>query len=205
MAFGWVHNLNAWVMNSYYLVSSDQNFLGCTAPGAQTIALPGFQPGVDYHISWFPTRMNDTILPAPSLDTTGTGTVLLDFSSAPFGGVVNQYLDTLHADYAFIVALHPVPKNMSVPAEVEEPDTPAMGLDFRMFPNPAGQSVTLVFASGDKELDIALYDLSGKCVLRQSRTTTSVMELPTGNLARGAYAVRVSDGRSTAMKTLILR
>lgn len=205
LAVGWVHNLNAWVMNSFYLASSVQNFLGCTAPGTQTIALPGFQPGLDYHISWFPTRMNDTILPAAALDTSGTGTVLLDLSSAPLGGVVNQYLDTLHADYAFIVALQHVPKNMQVPAEEEGPDTPAVGLDFRMFPNPAGNSVTLVFASGDKVLEVALYDLTGKCVLRRPWTSTSLMELPTGNLARGAYAVRVSDGMSTTMKTLIVR
>lgn len=205
LAVGWVHNLNAWVMNSFYLASSNQNFLGCTTPGVQTIAIAGFQPGLDYHISWFPTRMNDTILPAAALDTSGTGTVLLDFSSAPLGGVLNQYLDTLHADYAFIVALQHVPKNMQVPAEEEGPDTPAVGLDFRMFPNPAGNSVTLVFASEDMELEIAVYDLTGQRVLMRSQTTTSVMELPTGNLARGAYAVRVSDGRSTAMKTLILR
>jgi hypothetical protein len=87
-------------MSNFYLTSSDQNLLGCMAPISQSIELSGFQGGTDYYVTWFPTRMNSTVLPDGYVDDSGSGTVILDLSTAPLGGTINNYLDTLHADYA---------------------------------------------------------------------------------------------------------
>ncbi|MBS1938080.1 MAG: T9SS type A sorting domain-containing protein [Bacteroidetes bacterium] len=202
MAIGWVHNLNAYWEKHYYLQRAVQNYLGCTAPSAQSMALPGFQSGVDYHISWFPTRMNDTIPPADATDQSGTGTVLLNMSTAPLGGIAYNYLDTLHADYAFIVALQPVHRNIQV--ATDDPPAPN-NEEFGMYPNPARNTVTLVLPSDGLAKDVALYDLTGHCVLVKTDVTAPVFEVPTGDLARGAYCVRVSDPMNSKVKTLILR
>ena len=204
LAIGWVHNLNAWVMNSFYLASSNQNFLGCTVPGAQTIALHGFQPGLDYHISWFPTRMNMSELPDDQLDPTGTGTVTLDMSSEPLGSIANSYLDTLHADYAFIITPQPIQKMAEAEGADDTGDSHPDG-SFDMYPNPADNTVTLLFPADEGARDITLYDLTGKRVLSLTQVTDPLVQLPTGHLGRGVYCVRVFDGGTSRTKTLILR
>ncbi|HRQ85958.1 MAG TPA: T9SS type A sorting domain-containing protein, partial [Flavobacteriales bacterium] len=205
-AIGWVHNLNAWVMNSYYLATGllNQNFLGCTAPNTQSIALPGFLPDMDYHITWFPTRMNMSELPDDQVDDTGTGTVTLDMSSEPLGGVANNYLDTLHADYAFIIAPQPIQK-MAEADGIGNPVGSDSAGSFGMYPNPAANTVTLLLPADGGAKDIALYDLAGKRVVFLAQVTDPLVQLPTGHLGRGIYCVRVFDGVMSKAKTLILR
>jgi hypothetical protein len=204
MAIGWVHNLDAYWENHFYVTRAIQDYLGCTAPNAQSIALTGLQPGVDYHITWFPTRMNDTIHPADAVDTTETGTVLLDMSTAPLGDTLDHYLDTLRLDYAFIVALQPVHRDMPVAGEV---DSVAIVSDwiFNMFPNPAGNAVTLVLPPDGAMREVSIYDLTGKRVLSRTHVADPLLQIPTVGLGRGAYCVRVSEAMSSKMKTLILR
>ena len=206
MAIGWVHNLNAYWENHYYVTNTDttQNFFGCTAPDSQQVTLTGLQPGMDYHITWFPTRMNDTIHPADALDTSRTGTVVLDISSAPLGDTLDHYLDTLRLDYAFIVALQPVHRNMPVAGTT---DSVAVSSDwtFNMFPNPAGNAVTLVLPPDGTMHEVSMYDLTGRRVWSRTNVAAPLLEIPTGGLGRRAYSVHVSDGRSRKMKTLILR
>ena len=205
-AIGWVHNLNAWVMNSYYLASGQdyQNFLGCTGPASQTVSLSGLQPGMDYHITWFPTRMNMSELPDDQLDPTGTGTVTLDMSSEPLGSIANSYLDTLHADYAFIITPQPIQKMAEAEGADDTGDSHPDG-SFDMYPNPADNTVTLLFPADEGARDITLYDLTGKRVLSLTQVTDPLVQLPTGHLGRGVYCVRVFDGGTSRTKTLILR
>lgn len=202
-AIGWVHNLNASWEKHFYVQQAVQNYLGCTPPAAQSVALPGFQPALDYHITWFSTRMNDTIHPVDAVDTSGTGTVVLDMSSALLGGTLDHYLDTLRLDYAFIIALQPVHRNMQVSSEVDPVPTES-DWTFSMYPNPAGENVVLLLPPDGVMRNIAVYDLTGSRVVSRSNMTGALIDLPTGSLARGAYCVRVSDAMSSQTKTLIL-
>ncbi len=202
-AVGWVHNLNAWVMNSYYLASGVdyENFLGCTAPAAQVITLPGFAQDHDYYITWYPTRMNATAPPPATTASNLAGEVILDLSAAPLGSIVSNYLDTLHADYAFIIS--PAPLLRSMPTS-NEMDTLDGGWDFVLYPNPADNALNVLLPD-DAPTDIAIHDLSGRLVLAWGSVSGPLLRLPVGELARSAYYVRVSDGLNTKVKKLIIR
>jgi hypothetical protein len=56
-AMGWVHNLNAFWNNHFYVKSPDslQNYLGCTAPNSQVLWLDGFQLGATQNVTYYPT------------------------------------------------------------------------------------------------------------------------------------------------------
>ncbi|MBZ0206779.1 MAG: T9SS type A sorting domain-containing protein [Flavobacteriales bacterium] len=204
VAIGWVHNRNAWVMNSYYLANTDttQNFFGCTVPSDTSITLTGFLPSTEYHISWFPTRMDSTVLPMDTVRiSSGTGTLLLDLSTAPFGDIIQYYLDTLRADYAFIITPEPFEKSMQ--ARVTDQITPETGWDFFLYPNPARDALYLRFQD-DAPKDITVLDVTGRQVAYQSNITAANHFLSIGRLAKGAYWVRVADSNRWKVKKLIV-
>ena len=199
LAIGWIHNMNAYWENNYYVRNTLQNFLGSTAPWVDWHTIQGFQPGLDYHVSWFPTRTNTTVRPVDYVDASQTGLITLDMSSAPFAGVFNNYLDTLHSDYAFIISINPVVRSMVGGVGVTATDW-----DFAMYPNPTNDDL-FIRLQDDTRKDITLYDYSGRQVQISHRAEGRVVHLSTGNLARGTYCVRVSDSRRSIAKTVILR
>lgn len=71
IAIGWVHNMYAYWGKKYYATAAVSDFLGCTDPNAQSVALPGFQPSTDYYITYFPTRMNTDVCPLDGSMTPG--------------------------------------------------------------------------------------------------------------------------------------
>ncbi|MEZ4738257.1 MAG: T9SS type A sorting domain-containing protein [Flavobacteriales bacterium] len=201
MAVGWVHNLNAYWENSFYYSADHHNFLGCTSPTTQQLLIPGFQPGTDFNVSFFPTRLNTNVYPTGYVDQSGTGSVLLDLSTAPLNGIDVDHLDTLHSDYAFIIALNPVPKNRN---SITEPETDLHDWNFSVFPNPASTTLNLILPSDDEPKDIAMYDLSGKRIFSVNSNGASLLTIPTEGIAKGAYCIRVSDPSATRMKTLVI-
>ena len=205
LAIGWVHNLNAYWQKHYYVKNDPemQNFFGCTEPGMQLVSLGGLQPGVDYHITWFPTRMNDTIHPADVVDTTRSGSVLLDFSPAQMGDTAQLYLDTLHLDYAFIIALQPVHRNMQVSVGDGGPDGKSSDWNFSLYPNPARNEVNVVLPN-DEPVDVALYDLLGRRVRGWKQMKGPQILLRLDRLSQGAYYLRVSAGEHSQVKPIII-
>jgi len=214
MAVGWVHSRNAWVMNNYYLNSASQNFLGCDAPDPATsryLHLPGFNSGLDYYITWFPTHLNSEVTPPsppdPIPNTTDpdnyirihNGTITIDLLDQ-FGGLANNYLDTLRSDYAFVIA--PAPMSKSRPTHAAEPLIETKW-DFTMYPNPTRDALFLRFAD-DGPKAITLCDLSGREVERWSGVTSMVQTLHVDHLAKGVYAVIVSDDVHSRTKKLII-
>lgn len=203
LAIGWVHNVNAYWENQYYIQRDENNYLGCGDPVSNSLVLPGFQSGIPLHVTYFPTRMDTTALPDDQIDSTGTGIVTLDLSSEPFHGIANNYLDTLHSDYAFIIAPQPVvrgawePPNDIVSAVGRE-------LDFVLYPNPAYDGVSVLFSSDGVNRDVTLYDMTGKRIYARSNVSERVVPIAIGALAKGAYCVRVHEGDRTKMKTLII-
>jgi Secretion system C-terminal sorting domain len=203
LAIGWVHNLNAYWENQFYLKHSVQNFLGCNDPGAQFLTLSGFQSGADLHVTYFPTRMDTTVYPESQVDSSGTGTVTLDLSTVPLNGITNNYIDTLHSDYAFIIALQPVVKGMISSDENDASNAPS-DWDFMMYPNPAGEVLNVLLPTDGVLRDVALYDLTGKRIYARRNIASHAVDIPTGSFANGAYCVRVSDPAKSKMKTLII-
>lgn len=203
-AIGWVHNRNASVTKSFYALSGvgNENFLGCMAPTEQYVDLPGFVSGQDYYIYWLPTRLNvaPEDLPADHSDVSGDGTVRLDLSSNPLGGVLNNYLDTLHADYAFIISPAPIVKSlphMEVPAPVQP------SWDFTLYPNPTRDEF-FIRLPDDAPKEIALYDPSGRRLNTWGSVTAMLHRLSVEGLSKGIYWIRVSDGVHSRTKKLLV-
>lgn len=146
--------------------------------------------------------MNTTEHPTGYLDDSGTGAVLLDLSTAPLGGILNNYLDTLHADYAFIIDLNPVPKSLT-PSFVTE--TKTQGWEFGMYPNPATNVVNLSLPNDDIPKDVVIYDISGKQIRSMLSLSNTLLNISTSEFAKGPYCVRVSDQYATRMKILLIQ
>lgn len=204
MAIGWVHNLNAWGMNNFYLRKDIQNFLGCTDPDTQTVSLPGFVEDQEFHITWFPTRMNGTVPANDSVMSTSDGTVTLDFSDHAMHGIASNYLDTIHSDYAFVVAFDPVVRSMLAGAETDN-TTSFPDWDFSIYPNPARETLRVLLPADETPRNIALLDLPGRQVYLRKGLLGPSFDVPIGNLAKGTYCVKVSDAMTFKMKVLIVQ
>ncbi len=202
-AIGWVHNRNAWEMNNFYLKSAAglQNFLGCTAPSDQSIALTGFEPNTEYNITWFPTHVNTTVCPDDVTQmSNGAGNLLLDLATEPFGSTIPYYLDTLHSDYAFIITIAPFVKSMQFLPDSTRTNE---GWDFALYPNPTQESVFLRFED-DSPKTVTLLDVTGRALIRHHGVTAIVHHLALDYLAKGAYCVHVGVGANSKVKKLII-
>lgn len=201
MAVGWVHNMNAYWQNSYYVTNSAQNFLGCTVPASNPPSIPlyGFDADNYYYVTWFPTRMNTEVRPADYGIPGSWGSVDLMFQTEDFNGISANYLDTLRTDYAFIISPFEI---KSLPLAVM-PDSTNLAWDFTMYPNPTRTELFLRL-SADGIMDVALYDLSGRQIQTWGGTSGPVLRLPIDQLAKGAYWVRVSHGTASRTKKLIV-
>lgn len=203
---GWVHNRNASVGKSFYVKSGMdyENFLGCTAPASASITLTGFYPLHAHFITWFPTRTGATDLPPDTefpntLESTETGDITIDLTGY-FNGTSDNYLDTLHSDYAFVITPQPFVKNLHQPDSVAER---AVGWDFALYPNPTRDMLALRFTN-DTTKDVTLIDVSGRRVAWYPNVTSMLFEIPTGDFAKGVYWLQVVfDGNSKAKKLII--
>ncbi|MBL7980793.1 MAG: T9SS type A sorting domain-containing protein [Flavobacteriales bacterium] len=214
-AIGWVHNRNASVAKSFYVRSGplEHNFLGCTAPASSSITLLGFFSAHQHYITWFPTRIGATDLPPdidelnpqpwwgndPEWSSNANGELEIDLTGF-FNGIADNYLDTLHSDYAFVITPYPFVKSLAPVAVKTEPDT---SWDFSLYPNPTRDLITLSFAD-DAIKDVALLDVSGRIVARYQNIYVLMLQIPTGSLAKGAYWVRVTSGDSMKVKKMII-
>lgn len=195
-------------MNSFYFKKVMQNMLGCTAPdpGYSSINLLGFDPTLEYYVTWFPTRSNSTVLPPDSEEPlpdadNNPSTITLNLTGE-FGSTNNSYLDTLRSDFAFIITPDPFVKRLRRPMEHEE--APIVDeWDFTLFPNPTRNVLFLRLPTGSTK-EVTLHDVAGKVVMRQPNVSSSFHQLPIGQLAMGAYWVRVSDGANSKVRKLII-
>ncbi|MEO8067388.1 MAG: T9SS type A sorting domain-containing protein [Flavobacteriales bacterium] len=203
MAIGWIHNTRAYWENAYYIKTGVQEFLSCTAPTANAMVLNDFLTYHDFYITWFPTRMNTTTCPIDQVVNTGaSGSIELDLSTAALGDITSTFLDTLHADYAFVISTAPIEKILLLPLE------PFVGiqahLEFDIYPNPAHEEVLLRF-SDDISKDIVLQDLMGRAIGKWSDMVGTALRLSLSQLASGLYYIRVSSGETCKTKKLVVQ
>jgi len=83
------------------------------------------------------------------------------------------------------------------------------GLDFMIYPNPAGEQVTIGFRNDHhQKVQIDILDLSGKCIETISNQSLSVgiqtIDWNAAGVARGMYMVRVTNGQQSITRPLIL-
>ncbi|MBZ0206782.1 MAG: T9SS type A sorting domain-containing protein, partial [Flavobacteriales bacterium] len=128
-----------------------------------------------------------------------TGIIALDLTDQ-FGGTYDNYLDTLRADYAFIITPEPFVK--SLPQMAEKPLI-APDWDFTMYPNPARDEL-FIRLPDDTPTDIILHDLAGRQIHARSSVSGPLLRLPIGQLASGVYCIRVSEGDNSKVKKLII-
>ena len=73
-----------------------------------------------------------------------------------------------------------------------------------LFPNPASSVVTVTVSGFDGEVEVQIVDMNGRAV-SDFRTQNSELTLDVSELAQGAYFVRVTGDKSTAVRKLIVR
>lgn len=206
MAIGWVHNLNAYWEKHYYVTSQYQHYLECDSPNASSLALPGFSPGIDYQVTWFPTRMNMTELPADQEDGSQTGTVTLDLSSLPFNGLHSwldhDNLDTLRSDYAFMI--HALPELRMMPVAGSDSSLAPQGWDFSLLPNPTTGELTVLLPDGPP-VNLYIIDMAGRQLRQIEGLSEGAHHLDLRDLVPGAYGVRATAGTTIRTKLLIKR
>lgn len=128
--------------------------------------------------------------------------VLLDFSSNPLGGVLNNHLDTLHSDYAFVVATWQL-KSLAHIAALDSADA-SPDWDFNLYPNPARDMLTVAF-EGEFIKDVELLDVSGRRVVRYPNVNSPLLRIPTDQFARGVYWVMVAGRDIRKVKKVIFQ
>ncbi|MCW5899478.1 MAG: T9SS type A sorting domain-containing protein [Flavobacteriales bacterium] len=77
------------------------------------------------------------------------------------------------------------------------------GWDYTLYPNPTRDALFLRFVD-DAPKDITVLDVAGRRVASQTNVTATTHYLPLGQLAKGAYWVRVTDGENMKAKKLII-
>jgi hypothetical protein len=206
-AIGWIHNRHAVVAKSYYVKKGpgNQNMLGCVTPSVDQISLPGFQAGQDYYVYWFPTRLNTTPddIPEDYAIVESNGTIVLDFSTHAFNGVLNNYLDTLRSDYAFVISPQPIVKSLVHHDDQAETAHQKSEWDFALYPNPTRDGAWLRF-DDDAPKDIEVFDALGRRLTQRLSVTDQTHFLDLKEIAKGMVWVRVrTEGNSKAKKLLI--
>lgn len=69
-----------------------------------------------------------------------------------------------------------------------------------IFPNPAATSFQIMMKDGTANLDVSIWDMSG----RKVGFYQNPKEIDTGNLAKGAYYVKIRSGKQLLVKKLLL-
>ncbi|MBL0128238.1 MAG: T9SS type A sorting domain-containing protein [Flavobacteriales bacterium] len=215
IAVGWVHNRNAYWLQGYYMRFPElQHYVDCTDPSTpQTMTLPGFDTETNFKISYFPTWSDQVDVPDDNVvgyDSGPNGEVELDLESEPFNGTFpissstsvtyRNHVDTLHSDYAFIIARDLV-KSLRTP--LIDTITVNEGWDFAIYPNPTRNEL-FVRLQDDLPKDITIFDLSGRQVGYWGSVTGTLQHLSVKELAMGAYWIQVSDGVHSKIRKLLV-
>lgn len=189
--------------NNFYARSngSDQNFLGCTEPAGAVIGLEGFVPNTDYTILWAPTRMNSTVAPAPMDATADANGVISLNLSGEFGGIANNYLDTLRADYAFMA--FPAP-HLQLQQVEDAPSDEIPAGTLLVYPNPALHEVMVVLPN-EGLWTLTLLDITGRKIrhVEDARGPHAVLNVE--GLASGTYLLQANQATWMDHAKLIMR
>lgn len=126
------------------------------------------------------------------------GFVSLQFQPGDFNAITSNWLDTLHSDYAFVVA------PFSVKNAVETISEKNGHYDFSIYPNPSHDRVTISVQGDDEIVSIILYDQTGRMIGTTSGSGGSVHRMDLPDMEPGMYLVEVRSGSGQGTKKLII-
>jgi hypothetical protein len=87
----------------------------------------------------------------------------------------------------------------------DEPETSLAGSDLSLYPNPAGQSVTVGWSATGFEGLLEIWTIGGLCVQRIKITAAETFKaLDISTLAKGVYFVRLNTERGSAVRKLVI-
>jgi len=79
------------------------------------------------------------------------------------------------------------------------------GSKFKAYPNPSFEDVSIELGSIFQEVEISIFDLLGKEVMRETYTNTNKIELDTQLFTTGVYIVKVESNTNKASLKLIVK
>ena len=74
-----------------------------------------------------------------------------------------------------------------------------------LFPNPANNHLTIALGSNNKNVEVAIADITGKIIYTTTANETNKIEVNTGEFAEGIYIVKIQSGEFIATKKLIIK
>jgi len=86
------------------------------------------------------------------------------------------------------------------PKELEEQD-----IKFSIFPNPASNTFYLSFEKVQENVNLIIFDITGKLVQQQSFLELKTQRVDVSDLVPGMYTVRVNTGNQVSSKRIIIQ
>jgi hypothetical protein len=78
----------------------------------------------------------------------------------------------------------------------------SLASDFNLFPNPASDQVIIQSSTGDRLENIAVFDLSGKCVSSIAASRNTEFRLDVSSLSAGMYLLQITSSAGITAKKL---
>lgn len=79
--------------------------------------------------------------------------------------------------------------------------TSAAKPDLSVYPNPAGNQVTIDLNNAANAAQVSVYSLKGDLILMQSLAGEKLVKLNTGSLANGSYTLQLTDNKGNIIKS----
>ena len=77
------------------------------------------------------------------------------------------------------------------------PDAQHVGREFKLYPNPFNEIINIeIIETAGKEVEILVFEISGKLVLEKKVNSTGLIRLPTSQLGQGFYVIQVREGEN---------
>lgn len=77
------------------------------------------------------------------------------------------------------------------------------GAAFTVFPNPAGNTITIQYAGDQKNVQLAIFDLAGRQVMCKELNHQAIWQADVSGLAKGTYTIKVNEGTKQSFVKLI--
>jgi hypothetical protein len=84
-------------------------------------------------------------------------------------------------------------------------NTNDFGLQFKAYPNPSNGSTNIVLGSIYQSVNISIFDLLGKEMMRKTYNNTNKIKLDTQQLTTGVYVIKIEANTKKASLKLVVK
>ncbi|MGB4848052.1 MAG: T9SS type A sorting domain-containing protein, partial [Saprospiraceae bacterium] len=92
-------------------------------------------------------------------------------------------------------------KVMSLPVGVEEIKS---GMDWKVFPNPAFDQLTIELANNTKKINVIITDITGKIMYSTTVSGNQIIEVNVKDFLEGVYVVQIQSSEFIQSQKLIV-